>query len=374
MTIGRDRFLPRLRCLALESLGAMFDRRRGLFHFRVRRTPGGLVPEGNSRRYTAITLIGLAGEGDASVREVLSGQDAATVYSRLVDDIADDANLGNAALALWAGAALGHRDAAKAAVRLRDLRPAETCQATVELSWTLVALCEVGSPRDAALREAVAKRLMASLSPESNMFPHRVGTSGRGIRWHVSCFADLVYPVHALSTYARKEENREALAVAERCAEHVCRLQGSAGQWWWHYHRSTGDVVEGYPVYAVHQDAMAPMALFALAEAGGRDHREWIERGLEWLRSSPELRGGTLVDNSSGIVWRKVAREEPGKISRYLQAAAAGVHPRLRVPGLNALFPPGRIDFEDRPYHIGWLLYAWPPDRVSAWQSGSPAS
>ena len=28
---------------------------------------------------------------------------------------------------------------------------------------------------------------------------------------------------------------------------------------------------------------------------------------------------------------------------------------------MNTLFPPTAIDFEDRPYHLGWILYAWPP-------------
>lgn len=104
---------------------------------------------------------------------------------------------------------------------------------------------------------------------------------------------------------------------------------------------------------------MAPLALFALDAAGGPAFDRAVERGLAWLQAAQELRGGSLIDAETGTIWRKVARREPGKAARYLQAAASALHPRLRVPALDALFPPRSIDYEDRPYHWGWLLYAW---------------
>jgi hypothetical protein len=55
-------------------------------------------------------------------------------------------------------------------------------------------------------------------------------------------------------------------------------------------------------------------------------------------------------------------------LSRYLQAGASRLSPALRVPGLDLLFPPRAIDYEDRPYHLGWVLYAWPEARVAVWQ------
>lgn len=124
-----------------------------------------------------------------------------------------------------------------------------------------------------------------------------------------------------------------------------------------------GEVIEGYPVYAVHQDAMAPMALSTLHEAGGGDFREAIRRGFGWLAASPELRGGSLIDEGAGVIWRKVARREPAKLARALQATATTIHPALRVPWLSSTLPPGTVDYEDRPYHLGWLLYALPSAR-----------
>jgi hypothetical protein len=67
------------------------------------------------------------------------------------------------------------------------------------------------------------------------------------------------------------------------------------------------------------------------------------------------------------VIWRKVARREPAKLSRYAQALASGIHPALRMPGLNLIFPPMAVDYEDRPYHLGWFLYAWSPQRLARW-------
>jgi hypothetical protein len=178
----------------------------------------------------------------------------------------------------------------------------------------------------------------------------------------------LVYPVHALAHYAKLAGNQEAFSVATHCARLFCRQQGPAGQWWWHYDWRTGEIIEPYPVYAVHQDAMAPMALFALEDVAGMNFTTEIGKGLSWLAHAPELEGGSLIDDEADLIWRKVARREPGKFTRYAQAIASRFHPALRIPGLDSIFPVGAIDYEDRPYHLGWLLYAWPPARVARWE------
>ena len=103
-------------------------------------------------------------------------------------------------------------------------------------------------------------------------------------------------------------------------------MQGDAGQWWWHYDVRTGGVVEDYPVYSVHQHAMAPMVLLDLREAGGVDHVPAIARGLAWLRTHPETRG-ELLDDRSGVIWRKVGRREPRKAVRYAAVGDDGGAP-----------------------------------------------
>jgi hypothetical protein len=354
-------FLDRLRALAKDGLPRMWSVPQERYVFRLRRTPDGILSEGLSRRYTAITLIGLAEEEPDVAPTMMGGHSAKEVAQRLVDELPSVTNLGDVALTLWAARAVGIEDRRAAWDRLSAMTPDVGARYTVEVAWALAALCldEDAPARD--LRDRLARRLLDAQGGRSSLFPHVIG--GKGLRAHVSCFADLVYPVHALSYFSRATGDRKALDAAAACARRFCELMGKAGQWWWHYDWRTGDVVEGYPVYAVHQDAMAPMALHAVEDAGGPSFAAQVDLGMQWLKSAPELRGGTLVDDAAGLIWRKVARREPGKLARSLQALASAAHPKLRFPGVDALLPPGPIDHEDRPYHLGWLFYAWPKKR-----------
>ncbi len=355
-----------MRGLSVRALQRMYLPEQGLFAFRIARRTDGVRLEGASLRYTAIVLIGLAGEDDSASARVFGSEMAGDVCGRLIAQAAKSDNLGDVALTLWAAKALEHDAAPAALERLRQLRPVRGRHPTVELAWALAALS--GGPAtlcDKDLAASIYVRLMSCYHSRAGMFSHWPPDIGASwIRRHVCCFADLVYPIQALARYFVAEGERGGLEAARHCARRIGDAQGEHGQWWWHYDWRTGRVVEGYPVYSVHQDAMAPMALYALQEACGDDHSRAIERGVRWLLDPPEARR-TMIDTEADLIWRKVARHEPRKLARGVQALASRVHPSLRVPGLDATLRPGCIDFECRPYHLGWLLHAFPPERVA---------
>jgi hypothetical protein len=337
----------------------MYVPREGRFVFRVRRRRCGIVPEGFSDRYTAISLIGLAEVPDDAARDVLHGTSLVDACRRLVERSLESKKLGDVALVQWAARRLDlNEEARRLTTRLVCLDPDGDDHPTVELAWALAAQSiETVSGADEPLARRLADRLLATYQPESQLFGHWP-LAAKSVRSHVTCFADQVYPIQALSLYYRRTRNDRDFTVAIECASRICLLQGERGQWWWHYDVRTGNVVEGYPVYSVHQDAMAPMALFALQEAGGPDYSAQVMKGLNWLTDSPEI-GGSLIDLGADLVWRKVGRREPGKLSRRVNAVASRVHSGWRVSAVNRWFPPNRIDFECRPYHLGWLLHAW---------------
>jgi len=353
-----------LRDMALRGLERMYDRTAGQFIFCVRKSGAAIAPEGLSDRYTSMTAIGLAGEAPDAVQRILGGDTLRAVIQRLIDRVDATDNVGDASLLAWAGHAVGC-DTGRVWERVLALDPAGRSYPTVEVAWTLSAVAVDRSAKVGTLGERLARRLQNLLTPQG-LFPHHVGEDGAtSQRSHVSCFADLVYPTLALAQFGAAAGDAASVRAAARCADTMCRLQGPAGQWWWHFDYRTGRVLEGYPVYAVHQDAMAPMALMAAAAAAGTDYDAAIARGLDWLWRAPEIGGQSLVDRGADLIWRKVARREPAKLSRYVQAAVSRVSPNLRAPGLDPLFPPTAIDYEDRPYHLGWLLYAWPPARAA---------
>jgi hypothetical protein len=339
----------------------MYRPEERLFAFRLRRKNGAMALEGVSARYTAIALLGLAGETEETATGILGGQSPHEVCEGLIERAQETDDLGEVALTLWAARVLQHPRAEAALDRLRSMRPAEARYPTVEVAWALSALtAQNGEVADAAEAKAIAGRLLASFHEHSALFAHwPAGARGLSFRSHVSCFADLVYPIQALSHYYRATRCGEALEAARACAKRMCELQGPDGQWWWHYDVRTGRVIERYPVYAVHQHSMTPMALFALQDACGTDHSDSTVKSLKWLTTAPEI-GGSLIDTHAGVIWRKVARQEPFKVSRRAQALASRVNPSWRVPGFDWAFPPVQIDYETRPYCMGWILFAWP--------------
>ena len=369
--------IHRLRGIALQALARMYQPDQQLFVFCLRRPLGGqngpasIITEGISLRYTAMTLIGLAGEAEHEVSTILAGETLHDVCARLMRDVDRLDNMGDVALTLWAAHAVGYPDRRPAWKRLLALQPLERPHPTYELAWTLSALCistEIEELPAETLRKRLAQRLLAACGTHSVVFPHVVGESSVGLRSHVASFADQIYPLQALALYAQRSGDRQALDVAVQSAQLICRHQGLAGQWWWHYDRRTGAIIEPYPVYAVHQDAMAPMVLFTLGDIAKIDFAPEIEKGLAWLAHAPELNGASLIDQGHKLIWRKVARHEPRKLVRSLQTLTSRVHPRLRVPGIDMVFPVGAVDYESRPYHMGWLLYAWPPARAAQWE------
>jgi hypothetical protein len=355
-----------LRSVAVHSLARMYRPEEKLFAFRLRKNGREEVMEGISRRYTAIVLTALANESQDIVSEVLHEHNIQDVCNRLLANCGQSRELGEIALTAWAARVLQHKDAHKTVTALKLMEPTKGKYRTVELSWALTALVTGdGELEEPALAREIADTLINSFNHRTAIFPHAPKRKGlSSLRSHVSCFADFVYPIQALSFYYQATGDSRAAEIACACAEKMCKLQGPQGQWWWHYDVRTGRIVEQYPVYSVHQDSMAPMALFALANACNKDYPQAMEKSLDWLKNPTEFQG-SLIDRKRNIIWRKIARREPFKLVRKIQASVSYLHPSLRAPGMDFLFPPVSIDYESRPYHMGWILYAWPDKHLT---------
>jgi hypothetical protein len=378
--------LDRLLRLAETGLPAMYRAEREEFVFtRAAVSPPALGEEprlesrGESVRYAAITVLGARLLPEERQRPIFGGGTAAEYAGVLVERLPAVTNLGDAALVAWAAADTRHPKLDDALARLAALDDLEDGarqpRYTVEAAWVLSALCAAREVTDATgvehrLRTARDRLLRARLG-SSPLFPHATGPGLLSwYRAHVGCFADQTYPLQALARAHASAEgtggDEAALAAADACAARICELQGEGGQWWWHYDARNGTVVEGYPVYSVHQHAMAPTALFDLAEAGGRNHGAAVRLGLRWMTEVPELRaasgGGApepLIRDELGVTWRKVFRGDPRKAVRAARGVGSRIVPGLRLEPLERLFPPVAVDRECRPYEFGWMLHAW---------------
>jgi hypothetical protein len=330
------------------------------FCFARRRRGPTLDSCGVSVRYGAIVALGAARLDSTAQTAIFGGETAQIFCDRLIDALPTYANAGDVALLTWAAARLQHVRLPDALARLRTVLLEQRNLYTVEAAWALSAFSAAHPYIDVQhdvppLRE----RLLRAYHPAAGLFAHATG--GRlapRLRAHVACFADQVYPIQALALHALAFADETSLRTAARCAEQICSLQGAGGQWWWHYDVRTGRVVEGYPVYSVHQDSMAPMALLDLLDAGGPDCTENVRSGLRWLLSPPE-RPIDLLDDERGVIWRSIRRRGPVKGVRAFRAVLSGIWPGARLRLLDRIFVPSAVDWEDRPYHLGWILYTW---------------
>ncbi len=334
----------------------------GEFVFRLDGTRGQdgdwtLRSSGTSHRYAAITALGLLRLPEPAQRDVLGGEDCVRLIDRLASRLDGVTNLGDAALTCWAAAEAGHAALPRALGRLAELDTPDRAAYVVEAAWVVSALVAARKRADVEEHLERARRRLLAARPHA-LFPRVAVGDASWYRGHVGSFADQVYPVQALARLHASADDTEALAVAASVAESICTLQGSDGQWWWHYDSRTGSVVEGYPVYSVHQHAMAPMALLDLADAGGPDHLDAICRGLGWMTARPETTEPLIVDDPP-TTWRKVARADKRKAVRGIRAASTRVRPGWRLSALDRLYPPTAVDHECRPYELGWLLFTW---------------
>lgn len=351
--------IRRLIGLSVAGLVPMFDREKQLFCYKLKQTPAGLVQEGISERYTVITLMGLhrlEQAGSSSPIEINP------VFEGLLANTAWIDNAGDLGLLLWLCALMapdrlaevGSKLGVKTALdRFNDAKQGRT----MELAWFLAGLSHASLARPDWLPEArnlaveTYGRLVRNQG-ERGAFGHLARNKSISglVRGGVGSFADQVYPIYAMSKFALAFGDGQAKDRALDCGLNICEAQGSLGQWWWHYDSATGQVVDGFPVFSVHQHGMAPMTLFALGEAVDSDFTPWIHNGLQWIANN-EL-GFDMEDSSANLVWRCIERPMS---SKYLNVAVGLLRHRDNQTSRDNL----RVLFECRPYELGFLLYAF---------------
>jgi hypothetical protein len=344
--------------LSVRGLEVMYDYKEKRFNYCAQKFEGGILNSGLSRRYTLVTLLGLVEYEKHGGKSFLNIQE---IVSDLHSTSNQTSNIGDLGLLIWLCAMASPSKLEKLFMETRandaltqygDAR--RGC--TMELSWFLTGLsmAYLMGNRDIAWikkkADATVQQILGNYGGKG-IFGHLRKSSATGlIRGQIGSFADQVYPIYALTLYHKAFISVQALDVAKKCADTICQLQGTLGQWWWHYNSATGKVVGSYPVYSVHQEGMAPMALYFVGETTGKDYSAQIIKGLEWIRGNNEL-GVNMIDLERNVIWRCLYRPKwksyPEELLRFL---------RYRMEKMER--KDLRILYECRSYCFGWLLYA----------------
>ncbi len=242
---------------------------------------------------------------------------------------------------------------------------------TMEVAWLLIALLFEAKRRGdkdvVSEVDSIANFLKKRFLTKTGFFLHTPQPSGNySLRYNIANFADQIYSIYAFAMYALIMNDVKFLEIANQCAKTICAVQGELGQWWWHYNALTGEVIQKYPVFSVHQDSMAPFALMALTEVSKHDYMPNVIKGLQWVFGKNEL-NAVMINRQRCFVRRGIERKWPlSKIQNVVTIATnsglmCGIDKKYDQPEYLKI-----MDWEYS-YHLGWILYAYNEKNKHLW-------
>ncbi len=354
--------------IALRALPQMYDERTSLFSQKALPQGDRLVNRGENAYYSAASMVGILSQPEVPPESVVP---VGKALDALWGACESDHGAPLLSTTLWAGAIAGDRRSAGlvgALDRSLDIEAAESAALGQVLRGLTAGAEAFPEVRDAALGLAgrCASELLGRHSASARVFramPKRPSGLRTMLGSRITSFASQVYPLLGLaSLYALRGETPSP--ALRQTAEHLVEAQGSLGQWWWLYAPSDATVLEGYPVYSVHQDGMAFMGLVPVERLGEGSYREALTLGVEWLDGRNEL-SLSLVEEQPPFICRNIQRagsdaDAPFGISRsnFYRTVARSLRPGST--GDQTVAAPEELEplRECRSYHLGWLLYA----------------
>lgn len=308
-------------------------------------------------RYTVMSSLGVHEAKAAGFQTSLDG--AALLRSGLAQFPSED--IDHLAMALWADCTVQAGVGEGLVPRLlRALDGGLDRTIGRVLAWALTALSLHAERDDDPRVKAAALRLRdvganQCWHADSQLFDHFPG--GDPHQRTQALFSTQIYWVYALATYGRVFDDALAVQTAEQAMERLIALRDPFGGWPWRYDARRGVVVERYPVYSVHQDAMAPMAMHQLTRATGRSYVRIHQESLGWLWRN-EL-GLSMVDPEHQVIYRAIRRAFPLNRAAYGAGRAIARFGQRTPVADRPWFL--RLNRTCRPYHLGWVLHAWAP-------------
>lgn len=349
--------------IALKGLGSTYDTASGLFnaHLGLQGVVSSNGTSANRAAANRTTLISLLGLNQAFQYDLNVPLDVERITLDRIAQTTSFNSLGDLGLLIWLTARTHPEALPLLYDRINwpyslDQFPDARLGKTLELCWLLAGLSEVrlsdGEEPDQLDELAHMTRQILFVNYGGfGAFRHLAKGSLKHLgKARYGSFADQAFSIYAFSRYARAFSDDQALAIAKTCSECMVACQGERGQWWWLYDVDKGSAVRKYPVYSVHQDGLAPMALNTFSEVSGDDFSDPVQLGLQWIRGKNEL-GLDLLQPDHTAIWDSI------QDSKYPVDAEA-------LNSMSTLLPMKKgkrtlhLTWECSPRHLGWLLYA----------------
>jgi len=178
-----------------------------------------------------------------------------------------------------------------------------------------------------------------------------------GARRRFSSFATQMYLTLASYCYVDLTGDERAIKIANESTRILISLQGPNGEWPWFFDAQTGEVLDYYEVYSVHQYGMAPAFLEWAERYGVADAGNAIVKGFRWVFGQNQMSVPMLVPELSLSIRSQVRK---GELNSSKWRASRAI--RNSVLGLDSgLTDPTNLELrrECRSYELGWILWSF---------------
>lgn len=357
-----------LAAAALTLLPSLYDPRAAVFCHKMVPVGTHYRNEGENELYSAMALTGLAIDASPRASTLVASVDDTGGIDRLVRSAETTPSVGLLGTVIWALSEMEDSRVVKPLARVGPIQPRVPTSMDLGLLLAGVssAALKFSGYRDYCLSvgEGLQEELCRRFARSGRLFRGSSSPRADILHWHIASFATQVYPILGTAIFAQAAE-RPPEWQTRAAADQLIETQGPAGQWWWMYSPSSGRVLEGYPVYVVHQSAMAFMALASLQQLGAGSFRDALQHGLMWLESARNELGTAMYALDAPFFSRAIQRRGSnadafGGMSHLRHARLIAASLTRRSGGADPRAHPSRLEIlrEDRPYHLGWLLVA----------------
>ena len=350
--------LDALVTVAIEGLTSMYDHESHMFCARKVRTGTDIKNEGLSYWETLNALLGLNEAYQYDLKIPFNLEQVTRYHIERAADIDDMRHLG---AYLW----LAARAMPEALFNLYEKivlpdaldRFNENREGrTIDLCFLLIGLCEIrlSDGEEPVYLDELAymtRQLLFTCYGGFGIFRsvhHQKQAPKKRVKY--GRFTDQVFAIYAFMRYAQAFEDRQSLKIALECAQQLVQNQGELGQWWDLYNVEKGKVARKYPVYSMHQDALAPLALLGVGERTGHNFEDAVNYGVHWLNRNNEI-DMPMISTSLHVIWEGM---HDAKRKLYIEEPYSGLTYRPGKEKPRTL----TAAFECRPSHLGWLLFA----------------
>lgn len=299
-----------------------------------------------------VVLLGLLRAEEAEADQPFS---IGALRTRILGDLGGEGvTPGELGLALWAESRAGGEAISEIDGLIRRATPGGFDKVpTEQLAWLASGLTEssilTGDP-PAGLPGEVRQELTRRLTPEGlarDVHTRRLGTAVP--------VAGQFHLLHALCQMVRAGDD-EIRGQAAAMARALLSLQRPDGAWPGLIDPVRGAAAVIYPMLAVTQVAVAPIALRAAREIDlEADLDGAIERGLSWANGGNVLDLALVHDADARIDRGILPRRKPGALERGISSAARMIRGQAHEPEARQLIVDPAVSSED----LGWVLESW---------------